>query len=180
MLKKNLTFLFIYAFLSLVVWQADKTANINFSWRSFEFNAPLTYVLFVVSGVIIFIMAVNFVLHKTIEKQLNESKYLARNKHYQADEETIVLNRKEVNEAMMLLVDSMVSITEGDLQRAKKYLSDLQKIIGNDSIIDILRLKIYKGEKDFDKMEELEIPKGTLSGKVLTLRGKGINVHYLI
>ncbi len=26
-----------------------------------------------------------------------------------------------------------------------------------------------------DKMEELEIPKGTLSGKVLTLRGKGIN-----
>lgn len=155
MLKKNLTFLFIYAFLSLVVWQADKTANINFSWRSFEFNAPLTYVLFVVSGVIIFIMAVNFVLHKTIEKQLNESKYLARNKHYQADEETIVLNRKEVNEAMMLLVDSMVSITEGDLQRAKKYLSDLQKIIGNDSIIDILRLKIYKGEKDFDKMEEL-------------------------
>ena len=29
-----------------------------------------------------------------------------------------------------------------------------------------------------DKMEELEIPRGTLSGKVLTLRGKGVNSRY--
>ena len=55
----------------------------------------------------------------------------------------------------MLLVDSMVSITEGDLEKAKDNLANLKKIIGDDVLIDILRLKIYKGEKNFDKMEEL-------------------------
>ena len=155
MLKKNLTFLFIYVFCILVFWQADKTSAISINWRSFEFNASSLVILFAVMALIIFIMLINFVLHKTIEKQLRESRYMAKNKNYCGDEETIVLNRKEVNESMMLLVDSMISITEGDMQRARKYLSDLEKIIGNDTIIDILRLKIYKGEKNFDKMEEL-------------------------
>lgn len=34
-------------------------------------------------------------------------------------------------------------------------LRALKKLIGNDPIIDLLKMKIYKGEKDFDKMEKL-------------------------
>ena len=155
MLKRNLTFFLGYAFLALLFLQADKTASVNLSWRSFDFSMSMFVFLVCIMGVLVFIMLINFILHKIIKKQINESEYMVKNKNGSLEEETIVLNRKEVNESMLLLLDSMISITEGDLQKAKTYLADLQKIIGDDAIIDILRMKIYKGEKDFDKMEKL-------------------------
>ena len=49
----------------------------------------------------------------------------------------------------------MTSITAGDMKEARINLRALKKLIGNDPIIDLLKMKIYKGEKDFDKMEKL-------------------------
>ena len=151
-MKKNLTFFGIFAFLILLVWEADRGAIAYISWRSFETILPLFAVLFGLMGVVLFVMSANFVLHKVLQKQQKEALCYAKNI---SDDETIVLNRKEVNKAMMLLVDSMVLITQGDLEKAKTNLADLKKIIGDDVLIDILLLKIYKGEKNFDKMEEL-------------------------
>ena len=49
----------------------------------------------------------------------------------------------------------MTSVTAGDMKEARNNLRKLKKIIGNDPIVDLLQMKIYKGEKDFDKMEKL-------------------------
>lgn len=152
-MKKNFTFFSIMAFLILVMYAGDKHSEIHFSWRSFDDSLSFVSFAFCIIICIALVMFINYIVHKFINKQTQE--VLKITKRPNLDDETVILNRKEINSAMMLLVDSMVSITEGDLQAAKKYLSDLEKIIGNDAIIDILRMKIYKGEKNFDKMEEL-------------------------
>ncbi len=141
--------------MGLIVWQADKSAVINIFWRDFDFTLSLICFLVIATAIIIVVMLITSLLHKIIKMQINQAQYINKINHCENDEETIVLNRKEFNESMMLLVDSMVSITEGDLEKATNCLDKLKQIIGDDIIIDILRLKIYKGEKNFDKMEEL-------------------------
>lgn len=67
----------------------------------------------------------------------------------------IVLSHSQFDEAAILLVKTMGAIASGLMNEARRKLVRLRKIIGNDAIIDILMLKIYKGEKNFDKMEQL-------------------------
>ena len=67
----------------------------------------------------------------------------------------IVLSRNQFDEAAILIVKAMSSVTSGLMNEARRHLVNLRKIIGDDAIIDILMLKIYKGEKNFDKMEQL-------------------------
>ena len=67
----------------------------------------------------------------------------------------IVLSRNQFDEAAILIVNAMSAITAGLMNDARRHLVGLRKIIGDDAIIDILMLKIYKGEKNFDKMEQL-------------------------
>ena len=69
--------------------------------------------------------------------------------------EKIVLSRNQFDEAAILIVKAMSAITSGLMNDARRHLVNLRKIIGNDAIIDILMLKIYKGEKNFDKIELL-------------------------
>lgn len=72
-----------------------------------------------------------------------------------AAENKIVLTRDQFDEAAILIVQTMSAIKAKKMNDARRQLVNLRKIIGNDAIIDILLLKIYKGEKNFDKMEEL-------------------------
>lgn len=67
----------------------------------------------------------------------------------------IVLSRNQFDEAAILIVKTMSNITSGLMNEARRQLVNLRNIIGDDAIIDILMLKIYKGEKNFDKMEQL-------------------------
>lgn len=67
----------------------------------------------------------------------------------------IVLSRNQFDEAAILIVKSMSAITSGLMNDARRHLVNLRKIVGDDAIIDILMLKIYKGEKNFDKIEKL-------------------------
>lgn len=71
------------------------------------------------------------------------------------DNSQIVLSRNQFDEAAILIVKAMSAITSGLMNDARRNLVNLRKIIGDDAIIDILMLKIYKGEKNFDKMELL-------------------------
>ncbi len=73
----------------------------------------------------------------------------------QSDTDKIVLSRNQFDEAAILLVKTMSSITAGVMEEARRHISNLKEIIGDDAIIDILMLKIYKGERNFDKMEQL-------------------------
>ena len=70
-------------------------------------------------------------------------------------ENKIVLTRDQFDEAAILIVQTMTAIKAKLMNEARRQLVNLRKIIGDDAIIDILMLKIYKGEKNFDKMEEL-------------------------
>lgn len=67
----------------------------------------------------------------------------------------IVLSRNQFDEAAILIVKTMSAITAGLMEDARRHLGCLKEIIGEDAIIDVLLLKIYKGEKNFDKMELL-------------------------
>lgn len=71
------------------------------------------------------------------------------------DNQKIVLSRNQFDEAVILIVKTMSSITAGLLDEARRQLENLKEIIGDDAVIDVLKLKIYKGEKNFDKMEQL-------------------------
>ena len=72
-----------------------------------------------------------------------------------ANNNKIVLSRNQFDEAAILIVKTMSAVTTGLMNEARRLLVSLRKIIGDDAIIDILMLKIYKGEKNFDKMEQL-------------------------
>lgn len=71
------------------------------------------------------------------------------------NKDKIVLSRTQFDEAAILIVKAMGAITAGLMNEARRLLVSLRKIVGDDAIIDILMLKIYKGEKNFDKMEQL-------------------------
>lgn len=73
----------------------------------------------------------------------------------QTGTDKIVLSRNQFDEAAILIVKTMSAITAGLMEDARRHLANLKEIIGDDAIIDILMLKIYKGEKNFDKMEQL-------------------------
>jgi uncharacterized membrane-anchored protein len=71
------------------------------------------------------------------------------------EKDKIVLSRNQFDEAAILIVKAMGAITSGIMNDARQHLTKLKEIIGDDAIIDLLMLKIYKGEKNFDKMEQL-------------------------
>ena len=71
------------------------------------------------------------------------------------NKDKIVLSRNQFDEAAILIVKTLGAITAELMNEARRLLVSLRKIVGNDAIIDILMLKIYKGEKNFDKMEQL-------------------------
>lgn len=72
-----------------------------------------------------------------------------------AKETKMILSHSQFDEAAILIVKAMGSISSGGLNEARRHLVNLRKIIGNDAILDILMLKIYKAEKNFDKMEQI-------------------------
>lgn len=72
-----------------------------------------------------------------------------------AEKNKIVLTRNQFDEAAILIVKTISATSTGLLNEARRHLVCLRKIIGDDAIIDILMLKIYKKEKNFDKMEQL-------------------------
>ena len=72
-----------------------------------------------------------------------------------AEENKMILSHSQFDEAAILIVKAMGDISSGMLNEARRHLVNLRKIIGNDAILDILMLKIYKAEKNFDKMEQI-------------------------
>jgi uncharacterized membrane-anchored protein len=65
------------------------------------------------------------------------------------------MKKEDVDEAMFALLKTMTATTEGDMKTARKNLKTLETKIGKNTIIDVLELKIAKGEKNFDLIEKL-------------------------
>ena len=69
--------------------------------------------------------------------------------------EKIIIDRKDFDRSLLLVLRAMTAITAGDMAEARAHIKVLKQVIGKDPIIDVLMMKIYKGEKNYDKMEKL-------------------------
>lgn len=164
MTRKISTFIFIGLIFTIAMWMSDKASVVTVDWRGMvsRFSIPEAMLL-----VLVFVAVVDFlnrIFRKLLRAQVKEAYgYNAGTPREDASidvlaskiSEKIVIGRHEFDEAMLLVLKSMTAVTAGDMKEARENLKALKKIIGNDPIIDLLKMKIYKGEKNFDKMEKL-------------------------
>lgn len=137
--------------------------TVLFKFGKSEFSAPLYMVMFYAFVLLVCIESIVYLLKALVQALKND--VLISNHDFAADTDSspsaagncnkIVLSRNQFDEAAILIVKTMSAVTAGLLNEARRHLVNLRKIIGNDAIIDIFMLKIYKGEKNFDKMEQL-------------------------
>lgn len=124
-------------------------------------------ILYILLGFLFFSVIIEITIYciKALNKLLKND-VLISNHSFSGDKENIeiiqnsknnkiVLSRNQFDEAAILIVRTMSAITAGLMEDARRHLGCLKEIIGEDAIIDVLMLKIYKGEKNFDKMEQL-------------------------
>lgn len=166
MTRKTSIFIFIGLIFTFVLWMCDKSSLVAVDWRNThsEFSIPEAMLFALVVFAVIDMMT--RIVRKLIKAQLKEV-YKTSVFRENTDEnatidvlagkisDKLVINRRDFDSSMLLVLRAMTSITAGDMREARENLRALKKIIGNDPIIDVLKMKIYKGEKDFDKMEKL-------------------------
>ena len=155
MTRKISTFIFIGLIFTIAMWMLDKTSVVTVDWRGMvsRFSIPEAMLL-----VLVFVAVVDFlnrIFRKLLRAQVKEAYgYNAGTPREDASidvlaskiSEKIVIGRHEFDEAMLLVLKSMTAVTAGDMKEARENLKALKKIIGNDPIIDLLKMKIYKGE----------------------------------
>lgn len=166
MTKKISTFIFIGLIATIIVWMADKTSLVTIDWRGSQNQLSIPEAMIIVLLLVALLDLVTRLFHKLIGKQIKEA-YCASALNTSSNEsaaidvlagkisEKIVLDRKDFDKSLLLVLKSMTAITAGDMKEARHCLAALKKLIGHDPIIDVLKIKIYKGEKDYDKMEKL-------------------------
>lgn len=166
MTKKISTFIFMGLIATIIVWMVDKTSMVTIDWRGShsQFSVPeaMIIVLFFVALLDLLTRLLSKLLGKQIKEAYSASILDTNSKENAAIDvlagkisEKIVLDRKDFDKSLLLVLRSMTAITAGDMKEARHSLAELRKLIGNDPIIDVLKIKIYKGEKDYDKMEKL-------------------------
>ncbi len=166
MTRKTSIFIFLGLIFTFTLWMMDRSSLVAVSWRKiyFEFSIPEAMLfLLVIFAVIDFITRIIRRVQKAQLKEVYRTSVFNDNTDENAAidvlagkiSEKMIINRHDFDNSMLLVLQAMTSITAGDMKEARSSLNKLKKIIGNDPIIDVLKMKIYKGEKDFDKMEKL-------------------------
>ena len=165
MTRKISTFIFIGLIFTAFAWVLDKHGVVTITWMGERsiFSVPEFMLL-----VLLFVAVVDFInriFRRLVKLQVKEVyKNTLPGNLSESDaidvlagkiSEKIVIDRQDFDSAFLLVLKAMTSVTAGDMKAARDNLKALKKIIGNDPIIDVLKMKIYKGEKDFDKMEKL-------------------------
>lgn len=143
--------------LIVLIWEVDRESAVRLDWGNIHEEMPLAALLLwlLVFGVVVYLL--NMAVHRTYQAQLRDvMSTTEKKKHLESvKEEQEVLDRAEIDNAMIELVHTMTSITEGDMPTARKALESLKKRTGSEVLTDILMLKIYQGEHDFENMEKL-------------------------
>ncbi|MFI3241086.1 MAG: hypothetical protein R3Y43_00800 [Alphaproteobacteria bacterium] len=164
--KRISSFISIGLIFTIVIWMIDKQSvvRINFMDNTSKLSLPEAMII-----VLIAVVAIDFMtslVKRLFIKQLKEA-YKTSVLDKNTDEsaaidalasritEKMVIDRQAFDEAMLLVLKAMTAITAGDMIEAKNVMRALKRIVGNDPILDLLQMKIYKGEKDFDKMSKL-------------------------
>ena len=166
MTRKTSIFIFLGLIFTFTVWMMDRASLVAVSWRKvyFEFSIPEAMLFLLVIFAIIDLLTR---IIRTIQKAQLKEVYRTSVFNDNTDEnaaidvlagkisEKMIINRHDFDNSMLLVLQAMTAVTAGDMKEARSSLAKLKKIIGDDPIIDVLKMKIYKGEKDFDKMEKL-------------------------
>jgi hypothetical protein len=152
---KNLSKIFIFLLIGLGLASfIIPSGKVIFTFAGQARVIPITTILIII---FIFFAVMEAVLTglKAISSMLKNDVLLS-NHSFAGDKESIpvidaaqnskiVLSRSQFDEAAILIVKTMGDISSGVMNEARRHLVNLRKIIGNDAIIDILMLKIYKG-----------------------------------
>lgn len=150
----------------LVAVVADEKIAVNYAKTLYHIKLSEA-ILYVLVGFFAFSAVVELMIRGGMAlNNLLKNDVLISNHSFAGDKENIeiiqnskdnkiVLSRNQFDEAAILIVKTMSAITAGVMDDARRHLNCLKEIIGEDAIIDVLKLKIYKGEKNFDKMEQL-------------------------
>lgn len=149
MKKIMLFFALLFAVFVSVIALCAKNAKILIDVYSFEAHAPLWLFVLSVGVAVLILLFLSEKLACAFDKQLKENLFKSGAAH------NIKIKKGKVDEALILLLKTMTSTTEGDLKAARTHLKALEKIIGHGLMIDVLELKILKGEKKFDDVERL-------------------------
>ena len=164
MVKRIIKHVFFLSLITILAYLNDKNSTFSFNINGASHN--LSILSLALYAFCFFISIEMLCLLFKISINLIKKDVLISNHDFLGDKESvdvinafeknkIVLSRNEFDEAAILIVKAMSAVTSGLMNDARRHLVNLRKIIGDDAIIDILMLKIYKGEKNFDKMEQL-------------------------
>lgn len=166
MTRKISTFIFIGLIFTVVVWMMDKSSVVTVDWRSYHDILSVPELMLLVLVFVVVVDLVNRICRKIFNMQVRD---VCRNAIFNSEakenetidvlagkiSEKIVMDRKDFDKSLLLVLKAMTAITAGDMTEARFHIRTLRQFIGNDPIIDVLKMKIYKGEKNFDKMEKL-------------------------
>ncbi len=167
MTKKISTFVFLGLILTVIVWMLDKNSVATLDWRDYQTTLSVPELLVILLVTVLALDIINVGFRKLLRLQVKEvyKTSLLANRDGQEDEtidvlagkisEKIIIDRKDFDRSLLLVLRAMTAITSGDMEEARSHIKLLKKVIGNDPIIDVLMMKIYKGEKNYDKMEKL-------------------------
>ena len=167
MTRKISTFIFLGLILTFIVWVLDKNSLAIVSWMDYKWSLSVPELLVMLLFAVLMLDIVNRIVRKVLRIQVKEvyKTSLLSNRDGQEDEtidvlagkisEKIIIDRKDFDRSLLLVLKAMTSITAGDMEEARAHIKLLKQVIGKDPIIDVLMMKIYKGEKNYDKMEKL-------------------------
>ncbi len=164
MTRKISTFIFIGLIFTVAMWMSDKASLVMLSWRGYNSELSLPEAMVLVLVFVALVDFINGIVRKVLNLQVREA-YRSSYNNVRENEaidvlagkisEKIVIDRHDFDKSLLNVLKAMTSVTAGDMKAARENIKALKKIIGNDPIIDVLTMKIYKGEKDFDNMEKL-------------------------
>ena len=157
MTKKISTFVFLGLILTVIVWMLDKNSVATLDWRDYQATLSVPELLIMLLAVVVSLDLVNRIFRKLLKVQVHEvyKTSLLANKDGQEDEtidvlagkisEKIIIDRKDFDRSLLLVLKAMTAITAGDMAEARAHIKLLKQVIGKDPIIDVLMMKIYKG-----------------------------------
>ena len=167
MTRKISTFIFLGLIFTVIVWMLDKESVATINWRDFDFALSVPELLLLLLFTVVVLDVANRLFRALLKLQVKEvyKTSLLSNRDGQEDEtidvlagkisEKIIIDRKDFDRSLLQVLKAMTAITAGDMAEARQNIKELKQVIGKDPIIDLLMMKIYKGEKNYDKMEKL-------------------------
>lgn len=164
MTRKISTFVFIGLIFTAFMWMLDKNSVITIDWRGYHDILSVPELMLLVLLFVVIIDIFNKICRKIFNLQVKEVYRSSLNSVKENEtidalagkiSEKIIIDRADFDCSLLLVLKAMTAITAGDMAEARFHIKELKKVIGNDPILDVLKMKIYKGEKNFDKMEKL-------------------------